>query len=144
MGKNEAGFLYPSDCKGLAGPEWIAHDVRVTDAFLVMRDRIVTISMKNVCVAPDSVRSFCERWRIARLSLFGSVLRDDFHPASDIDVLVVFDPEVNWSLWYDWPVMLDELKILFGREVDLVEEHTIVNPFRRKRIFSSRLVLHDQ
>ncbi len=66
------------------------------------------------------IGSFCRRWKIHELSFFGSVLRDDFGPASDIDVLVSFDDDAQWSLW-DFTTMQDELGALFGRKVDLVE-----------------------
>ena len=46
----------------------------------------------------DQIADFCRRWKITEFSLFGSVLRDDFRPDSDIDVLVSFSPEAHWSL----------------------------------------------
>ena len=63
---------------------------------------------------------FCRRWRIAELELFGSVLRDDFSPDSDVDVLVCFDSEARPSL-LDMARMQDELSRIFGRQADLVE-----------------------
>ena len=59
-------------------------------------------------LAQCEIDSFCRRWKIHELSLFGSVLRDDFGPASDIDVLVSFDDDAQWSLW-DFTTMQDEL-----------------------------------
>ena len=85
--------------------------------------------------------SFCHRWRIHELSLFGSVLRDDFGPASDIDVLVTFDDDAHWSLW-DVTTMQDELSALTGRKVDLVERDGLRNPFRRDRILETRRVVY--
>ena len=75
------------------------------------------------------------------MSLFGSVLRDDFKPDSDIDVLVTFSPEAQWSLW-DFPQMQDELKAIFGREVDIVEKDALKNPFRRHSILTTRQVVY--
>jgi hypothetical protein len=66
-----------------------------------------------------SLVRFCRRWRIAELSLFGSVLRPDFRPDSDIDVLVTFSPDAMWSGW-DLVTIEKELAALFGRKVDLV------------------------
>ena len=84
---------------------------------------------------------FCDRWRVRELALFGSVLRDDFSPTSDIDVLVSFDDEAPWSLW-DLTAMRDELTCLFGRQVDLVEREGLRNPFRRDRILSTKKVVY--
>lgn len=65
----------------------------------------------------EQLAEFCRRNRIKRLSLFGSVLRDDFGPASDVDVLVEFLPEARVSL-LDMAGMEMELEELLGREVD--------------------------
>ena len=75
------------------------------------------------------------------MSLFGSVLRDDFKPDSDIDVLVTFSSEAQWSLW-DFPQMQDELKAIFGREVDIVEKDALKNPFRRHSILTTRQIVY--
>lgn len=98
-------------------------------------------AITNVSLPQDQIVQFCRKWRVAELSLFGSVLRDDFGPDSDIDVLVSFDPDAPWSL-YDWVDMIDELKAIFGRDVDLVEREAIRNPFRRREILSTREVVY--
>lgn len=85
------------------------------------------------------IAEFCGRWKIEELSLFGSALRDDFRPDSDIDVLVRFKPEARWGL-FDMIHMEDELKTIFGREVDLVEHSSVEqsrNYVRRKAILSN-------
>ena len=87
------------------------------------------------------LEAFCRRWRVRELSVFGSVLRGDFGPQSDIDVLVSFRPDARWSLM-DWEEMCDELRVVFGREVDLVEREGLRNPFRRHAILSSAEVLY--
>ena len=89
----------------------------------------------------DALRAFCARWRIAEFSLFGSVLRDDFGPDSDVDVLVRFAPDGAWGL-YDLLDLRDELTARFGRPVDLVDAAGLRNPFRRHRILTTREVLH--
>jgi uncharacterized protein len=81
----------------------------------------------------EALARFCRKWQVRELALFGSVLREDFTPDSDVDVLVTFDPAAPWSLW-DWPDMMDELKEIFGREIDLVEKRAVTNPFRRHHI----------
>ena len=95
----------------------------------------------RLSIDPEKIAAFCQRWKIAELSLFGSVLRNDFGPDSDIDILVSFVPDIPWSL-YDWMEMQEELKVLFGRDVDLVEKSTLRNPFRRHAILPSRMVIY--
>ena len=91
--------------------------------------------------AQATVASFCRKWRIREFSLFGSVLRDDFGPDSDVDVLVTFEPDPAWSL-LDIVAMIAELRRAFGRDVDLVERDAIRNPFRRQAILSSHRVVY--
>ena len=92
-------------------------------------------------IPKGEIEQFSLRWRITELALFGSVLRDDFRPESDIDVLVTFDPDARWSLW-DLVDMNDELAKTFGRKVDLIERRTLDNPFRRQAIFSTARVIY--
>ena len=75
------------------------------------------------------------------MTKFGSVLRDDFRPDSDVDVLVSFNPSAPWSL-FDLVTMQDELQKIFGRTVDLVEREGLRNPFRKRSILSSREVIY--
>lgn len=89
----------------------------------------------------QAIPDFCRRWRIAEFSLFGSVLRDDFGPSSDVDVLVTFERDALWGI-DEWIAMRDELERLFGRNVDLVSRASLRNPFRREAILNSRRVLH--
>ena len=89
----------------------------------------------------EQLDAFCRKWRVRELALFGSVLRQDFHPESDVDVLVTFEPDAPWDLW-DLIDMREELRLLFGRDVDLVEEKALVNPFRRRAILSSRQIIY--
>ena len=85
--------------------------------------------------------AFCQRWKVVELALFGSVLREDFTSQSDIDVLVTFTDEAEWSL-LDIVQMRDQLEQIFGRPVDLVEKSAIRNPFRRKAILGSQKVIY--
>jgi predicted nucleotidyltransferase len=86
------------------------------------------------------LEAFRRRWRVASLALFGSVVREDFRPDSDVDVLVTFDDGAGWSL-ADMVRMKDELTDIFGRDVDLVEERALRNPFRRRAILREKEVL---
>ncbi|OHB66883.1 MAG: DNA polymerase subunit beta [Planctomycetes bacterium RBG_13_62_9] len=96
---------------------------------------------RNIDVPIEKIAEFCRKWKVQRLSLFGSVLREDFGPQSDVDVLVSFQPDSTWDL-LDLVDMRDELMTLFGREVDLVEEEGLRNPFRRANILSTRQVIY--
>jgi len=97
--------------------------------------------MSEISIDRDYITDFCQRWRVTELALFGSALRDDFQPDSDLDLLVTFEPEAPWSLW-DLSVMRQELEELFGREVDLVEKQGLRNPFRRHAILANQRLLY--
>jgi uncharacterized protein len=92
----------------------------------------------------EAIRSFCQKWKIQRLELFGSALRDDFRPESDFDFLVTFEPESRWSL-FDLVSMEIELTEIVGRKVDLVSRRGIEhsrNALRRKTILESAEVYY--
>jgi len=95
----------------------------------------------RIDIPKDRIAEFCRKWKIRELSLFGSVLREDFRPDSDVDVLVELKPDHGWSL-YEWVDMIEELKGLFGREVNLVEKTGLRNPFRRHSILTTREVVY--
>ena len=95
----------------------------------------------NLSIPLNAVEDFCRMWKIRRFSLFGSVLREDFRPESDVDILIAFSDDAEWSLW-DWIEMTDQLKTLFGRDVDVVEESGLKNPFRRHEILKTRQVIY--
>ena len=95
----------------------------------------------NLRLDDARIRDFCRRWRITEFSLFGSVLRSDFRPDSDVDVLVSFEPGAPWSL-FDIVRLQDELTTLFGRESHVVEARALRNPFRRAEILRTRKVVY--
>jgi predicted nucleotidyltransferase len=95
----------------------------------------------QLAVDPRRIGDFCRRWRITELSLFGSVLRDDFRPDSDVDVLVSFEADAPWSLW-DLSRMREELEEIFGRGIDLVEKKGLRNPFLRHSVLTTRQVVY--
>jgi hypothetical protein len=93
----------------------------------------------NIEIPREEIAEFCRKWKIEELSLFGSAMREDFRPDSDVDVLVRFFPEARWGL-FDLMSMEEELKAIFGREVDLVERSVVEqsrNYVRRKAILSN-------
>lgn len=92
----------------------------------------------RVRYSQEALEAFCKRWRIKELAIFGSALREDFRPDSDVDVLVVFEPGVSWS-FREWLQMIRELEEIFGRKVDLVERRMVEqskNYIRRRHILS--------
>jgi predicted nucleotidyltransferase len=98
----------------------------------------------NINVSKSEIAAFCEKWLIEEFALFGSAVRDDLHQDSDIDVLVTFKPEAKWTL-FDHVDMQDELKSLFGRDVDLVSRKGIErsqNHIRRHEIIDSARVMY--
>jgi len=99
------------------------------------------MSEPKIPIPHEGIRAFCQKWKVLEFSLFGSVLRNDFRPDSDVDVLVVIAEGAEWSL-LDIVEMSEELGALLGRRVHLVEKESLVNPFRRKEILGTRKVLH--
>lgn len=93
----------------------------------------------NVTVTQAQIGAFCRTWKIVQFEPFGSILRDDFRPDSDVDVLVTFEKNAPWT-FFDVIHMEDDLKELFARDVDLVERPSIEqrpNWVRRRNILSS-------
>lgn len=85
------------------------------------------------------IRGYCKKWKIRTLSVFGSYLRDDFRPDSDIDFLVEFEDSENWNL-FDLFHMKDELEQIVGRKVDFIDRGAIEdhgNPFLCEEIFGT-------
>ena len=89
----------------------------------------------------DALTAFCRKWRVRELSVFGSALRDDFGPESDLDFLVSFEREADWDLW-DLVTMREDLIAIARRDVDMVVKEALRNPYRRKEILSNREVIH--
>ena len=92
----------------------------------------------------EAVVRFCRRWDLVELALFGSVLRDDFRPGSDVDVLITLAPEAQRTL-FDLARMREELGAIFGREVDLLTRRgveTSRNALRRESILASARPLY--
>lgn len=100
--------------------------------------------MVHIPINRERIAAFCQNYQIRRLSLFGSVLRDDFSPDSDVDVLVEFLPEAKHSL-FDLVRMQNELKGILGREVDLISRRGVEasrNHLRKRAILESAEVVY--
>jgi len=91
-----------------------------------------------------ALSDLCHRWKITELALFGSALRDDFRPDSDLDVLVSFAPEAHPSL-FDLARIEEELSAIVGRKVDLIERRAVEhseNYIRRRHILETARPIH--
>lgn len=88
-----------------------------------------------------AIVDFCKKWNIIEFSLFGSVLRNDFHPESDVDVLIQFEPSFHLSLTH-WLDMQEELETLFHRSIDLTEKTRLNNPYRRAEVLRTHQVIY--
>ncbi len=98
----------------------------------------------NLPIPHAQLTDFCQRWKISELALFGSVLRDDFCPDSDIDILITFAPDAKRGV-FALAQMQTELETLFGRPVDLVSKRAIErsqNPIRRQNILASAQIVY--
>jgi predicted nucleotidyltransferase len=102
------------------------------------------MSNTKFTIPKAKLSAFCRRWNISELALFGSALREDFRPDSDVDVLVTFAPQAHITL-FDMAQMQNELKDIFKHDVDLVSKRGLENSrnyLRRKRILDSAQVIH--
>ena len=99
----------------------------------------------RLTINPDQLEEFCQRRYIIELALFGSVLRDDFRPDSDIDILITFTPNVKISL-LDLVDMQYELEELSHRRVDLLTKKSVINSanwIRRNEILNTAKIIYE-
>jgi predicted nucleotidyltransferase len=96
---------------------------------------MVSITSARIPVHSRQISGICRRYHVRRLALFGSVLRDDFRPDSDVDVLVAFEPEARVG-FVTLSRMQRELSELFKRSVDLVPMDGL-KPVIRESVLSS-------
>lgn len=92
-------------------------------------------------IAENAIAAFCRRHRIRKFSLFGSVLRDDFGPESDVDVTAEFEPGVRFTL-FDLVDMQEELSAIMGRRADL-HEFRGFRPWMQQEVARSMKVLYE-
>ena len=100
--------------------------------------------VKNISLPQNKIADFCQRWKIDEFALFGSVLRNDFGPDSDLDVLVTFAQEADWSL-FDHVRMQEELNHLLNRKIDLLSRRAVEqshNEPRRREILNTAQVVY--
>ena len=94
----------------------------------------------RIAISKDKIAAFCRRHHICMLAVFGSVLRDDFRPDSDVDVLVEFEPGHTPGL--EFFSMQDELSGIVGQKVDL-NTPNFISPYFRERVMAEAEVLYD-
>jgi predicted nucleotidyltransferase len=104
------------------------------------------LKMSSVAIdlPTEKIADFCQRWQVMEFALFGSVLRDDFRPDSDIDIMVQFHPEAH-PTFSSLDQMEAELKTMFHRDIDLITRQGIEtsrNYLRRHEILSSAQVIY--
>jgi uncharacterized protein len=96
-------------------------------------------------ISTEQIAQFCHQWSIRQLELFGSALRGDFRPDTDLDILVTFTPEADWGLFEHVQMQL-ELERLFGRKVDLISRRALEhspNRLLRDEILKTARVLYS-
>lgn len=94
-------------------------------------------------IPQKDLNRFCQRWQIREFALFGSALRADFKPESDVDVLLSFKETANWGL-FDHVQMRLDLEALFKRKVDLITRRALEqtqNELLRERILRTAKVI---
>ncbi|MEQ8386445.1 MAG: nucleotidyltransferase domain-containing protein [Coleofasciculus sp. A1-SPW-01] len=100
----------------------------------------------GLMISGESLKKLCQHWQIVELSLFGSILREDFNADSDIDVLVEFAAAARIT-FFDLDVIEQQLSQLFNRPVDVVTKPAIQqshNPIRRQNILANSKVIYEQ
>jgi uncharacterized protein len=100
---------------------------------------------QRLSISPQQLEEFCQRRHVTELALFGSILRNDFHPSSDIDILITFQPDIKTSL-LDLVDMQYELEEITHRKVDLLTKKSVTNSpnwIRRKEILSTTRVIYE-
>ena len=102
------------------------------------------MALSDISIPENELIHFCERWKIVRLEIFGSALRDDFNEVSDIDLLVDYHPDFHRTL-VDMEEMQKEIEDIFQRPVDLITRKSIErsqNPYKRQNILNQAVVLY--
>ncbi len=105
-----------------------------------MQEPLPMLTVGNISVPYEAVADFCRRHRIRELSLFGSVLRDDFTDQSDVDVLIEPGPGHERTL-NEVLTMKEDLEAMFGRRVDLVYAD-LLNKYIRDEVLGMRKVIY--
>lgn len=103
-----------------------------------MRNSVIDV------LSPEFLAEFCERYQIEELAVFGSAIRDDFRPDSNVDFLVTYAPDKRYAGWMDVPEQ-DEMEEMLGRKVDWLTKKTVErsrNPFFRREVLSNYEIIY--
>ena len=95
-------------------------------------------------LAPEQLTEFCRRYQIVELALFGSILREDYRPDSDVDFLVTYAPDKRWRPWGELPEQV-EMETLLGRKVDWITRKSVeasANPLFRRAVLTQAEVIY--
>ena len=92
----------------------------------------------------NKIKDLCLKHKVKELYLFGSVLSDNFHPTSDIDLLVEFSGVDLMDYFDNFMDFKNDLELLLKRRVDLVENHAIINPIFRRSVDRSKQLIYGQ
>jgi len=92
----------------------------------------------------EDIENTCQQHRVSRLYVFGSALTPKFNSKSDIDFVVDFQPIELYDYADNYFDLKESLNSIFNREIDLLEEQAIKNPFLRKAIDQSKLLIYGQ
>lgn len=98
------------------------------------------IANRHIAIPEETVRAFCRSWHLSSFRFYGSIMRDDFRPDSDIDVMVEFCADARPSM-FDLGTMQEELEALFSRKVDLADRRSVEqseNYIRKKGMLSGK------
>lgn len=97
----------------------------------------------KIKINSDDLARLCMKWKVDKLAFFGSVVREDFGPESDIDMVVWFQENSGLSL-LDIVDMKEEFEAFFDRDVDIVELEAVTNPFSKKIIDRDMQVVYEK
>lgn len=100
------------------------------------------MKLPNIEIDENIINEIAKKYNIKELSIFGSVLRNDFTNNSDIDLLIEFNKNTNYS-YFDLLEIKEKLSYIFERPVDLIEKESLKNPFRRKEILNSARKVYE-
>jgi len=100
----------------------------------------------KVNIPINNLKSFAKKWKILKIFVFGSVLRDDFDELkSDIDIMIDFQAGCEWTL-FDHVAMKEELEVIFSCSVDLLTKRAVeksLNEFRKQEILRTAEIIYD-
>jgi predicted nucleotidyltransferase len=99
--------------------------------------------LSRLGVTEAQIADFCRRFDIVELAVFGSAARNEMRPDSDVDVMVQYAPGTDLGPWMGkFTDAQEDLKEMFGRDVDLIEKGPIKNPFKRHTIMRDLTVIY--